>query len=297
MLEYLPSKNYLESERFPFAIEWHTLKPGRTTALHAHEFLELVYVAGGTGEHCYNGRNYRLSRGDVFVIASQVQHSYRVDTDQPLIVCNLLFLKELLNRELNAMTAVTSFVHFFYVEPFLKQTALFESHLSLSPHACTEMEFLLQRIGKEHKEKRMGYEIGVKANLIELFLLLSRCYEESSHPPFSVATDTDSMEYISRFVQLNYDQNLSIAQLCRMCGMSESKFAAAFRKHSGTTYIKFRNRCRIEIAKDMIVNSNEKIVSIAQQVGFEDISNFNRTFKEIVGMSPRQYRQLVSDKY
>jgi hypothetical protein len=71
-------------------------------------------------------------KGDVFVIEPNVNHAYEVDMNDHLLVCNILFLPSLLNNELKALSRVTSFVDFFFVEPFLRNRLNFSAHLKLN---------------------------------------------------------------------------------------------------------------------------------------------------------------------
>ena len=56
--------------------------------------------------------------------------------------------------------------------------------------------------------------------------------------------------------------------------------------------MEFRNQIRIQVAKDLLLKTNDKILSIALQVGFEDLSFFSKMFKQEVGIPPRQYREI-----
>ena len=74
--------------------------------------------------------------------------------------------------------------------------------------------------------------------------------------------------------------------------MSHSTFSAKFKLQVGQTFVEFRNQIRIQVAKDLLLKTNDKILSIALQVGFEDLSFFSKMFKQEVGIPPRQYREI-----
>ena len=74
--------------------------------------------------------------------------------------------------------------------------------------------------------------------------------------------------------------------------MSHSTFSGKFKLQVGQTFVEFRKQIRIQVAKDLLLKTNDKILSIALQVGFEDLSFFSKMFKQEVGIPPRQYREI-----
>lgn len=110
--------------------------------MHSHEFTELVYVAEGAGEHIYNNQPYNISQGDVFIIDPDAEHGYSVQKDENLLVYNVLFLPNWLKNDFEALFQMSSFLDFFYVEPFLRNEARFQSHLRLTSVEQLEMLML-----------------------------------------------------------------------------------------------------------------------------------------------------------
>ncbi|MNW07977.1 HTH-type transcriptional regulator YesS [compost metagenome] len=76
-----------------------------------------------------------------------------------------------------------------------------------------------------------------------------------------------------------------------MCGMSQSAFTSRFKQYMGKTFIEFRNEIRIRIAKELMLSTNTNILQIAQEVGFDDLSFFNKLFKQMHGISPGKFRR------
>ncbi|MBD2844062.1 helix-turn-helix transcriptional regulator [Paenibacillus sp. IB182496] len=286
---------FLNSSEFPFFCVWHTHPAGSSSRIHSHEFIELVYVASGEAVHHYNGRSYRVSQGDVFVIAEGAVHYYEVSGRKPLKVCNVLFLTGLLASELKEMSKVTPFVDFFYLEPFLREATPFQPHLYLHPGECVELEEYLESFIRELNEKRMGYQIKIKAMMIDFFVYLSRCYErhlDGADPQSS--QDDDAMQYICHFIRRHYAENFSVEQMSQLCGMSKGKFSSLFKKTTGTTFIDYRNEYRVELGRKLLRSGEGSIADISQQLGFEDSSFFNRMFKRYTGSTPSAYRKAGS---
>jgi AraC-like DNA-binding protein len=59
---------------------------------------------------------------------------------------------------------------------------------------------------------------------------------------------------------------------------------------TGINFVDYVARTRIEKARNLLLNPNRRVSEVAFEVGFQSLSQFNRTFKKVVGQSPRDYR-------
>jgi AraC-like DNA-binding protein/quercetin dioxygenase-like cupin family protein len=276
---------------FPFAALIYTIQPGQNIEEHSHEFVEMAYVAEGTGEHSYEGGEYyEIRSGDVFVIEPDRVHAYRVGSQDKLVVYNILFTPSLLKAELEAISSFGSFVDFFYVEPFLRNEVHFNTRLTLLPKQQLEMRGMLERLKSEHNDKNLGYQLLIKTIMIELFVFLSRCYSllsDSVHPK----RQAKEIQHILEFIHRHYSQPLTLEQISHICGLSISAFSFKFKQLTGQPLIEYRNEIRIQAAQEALAGSDEKIANISHNVGFEDLSFFNKLFKKKTGLSPGGYRR------
>ena len=89
---------------------------------------------------------------------------------------------------------------------------------------------------------------------------------------------------------LEQDSDMSIADIAGHCGVSESYFRRLFREYSGENPVDFRQRHRIEKAKQMLLSDDMLTVGeIAQELRFSDIYHFSKTFKRFTGTSPTAF--------
>ena len=80
-------------------------------------------------------------------------------------------------------------------------------------------------------------------------------------------------------------------ELADMVGQSQSAFSRAFKRHTGTTLVRYRNQLRVDLACQMLLTDPDvKVAEICYDVGFSNLSNFNRHFLKLKGMSPSQFR-------
>lgn len=285
------SKQYFDNPDFPFYAGYYVIAPDEAVAEHSHEFTELAYVAEGSGEHSYNhGDYYAIRAGDVFIIEPDMVHAYRVGPAGKLVICNVLFMPSLLKNELDTMSSVTPFVDFFYVEPFLRNNARFVSRLSLRTSQQLEISSILDKLIAEQNNRSLGYQTMIKTSMIQLFISLSRYYQQMERPKEAVS-DEQSLQMIVDFIHRHYAQPLTLEQISHICGMSASVFSAKFKMYTRRTFIEYRNEIRLSIAQEAILYTDDKIATIAQNVGFDDLSFFNKQFKKKTGVTPSQLRK------
>lgn len=91
---------------------------------------------------------------------------------------------------------------------------------------------------------------------------------------------------------LEQDSDLSIAEIAEQCGVSECYFRRLFQEYSGESPMNFRQKHRIEKAKQLLLSDeNYTIGEIAEMLKFSDIYHFSKTFKKLCGMSPNKFLQ------
>lgn len=107
--------------------------------------------------------------------------------------------------------------------------------------------------------------------------------------PPSVLTAVDLMAH-------QYREKLTVTHIAAAVGLSERRFTHVFREATGFSVNDYFNRVRVAIARRLLVESTEKLDSIAQLAGFSDTSNFSRAFTDIAGVRPGRFRQRALEE-
>ena len=94
-----------------------------------------------------------------------------------------------------------------------------------------------------------------------------------------------------KYIHANLDQPLPLGLVARQAGLSESHFCRLFKDSAGLTLTDYVNRCRIDWAKRELLKPEARISEIAFLIGYQSLSQFNRSFARIVGVSPTLYRR------
>ncbi|OPX35658.1 hypothetical protein B1H10_00780 [candidate division KSB1 bacterium 4484_188] len=99
------------------------------------------------------------------------------------------------------------------------------------------------------------------------------------------------------YINQNYKNTLRLEDAASMANMSTTAFSRFFKKSTGKTFVSYVNELRIGWACKLLIESEATIAEICYEVGFNNLSNFNRRFKERHKMSPRKYRRQFAVKF
>jgi AraC-like DNA-binding protein len=94
-----------------------------------------------------------------------------------------------------------------------------------------------------------------------------------------------------RYIHDHLDDPLPLGAVAHEAGLSESHFCRLFKEATGLTLTDYVNRCRIERAKKELLRSDRRISEVAFEVGYQSLSQFNRSFAKITGQSPSNWRR------
>ncbi len=98
---------------------------------------------------------------------------------------------------------------------------------------------------------------------------------------------------IATHIRENYMKDLTLDKLSRMACMSRFRFCRGFKKRFGLSFISFINDIRVNKAAALLKNPALRIRDIAHSVGYGSFSQFERIFKRLHGISPREFRSRI----
>jgi YesN/AraC family two-component response regulator len=91
-------------------------------------------------------------------------------------------------------------------------------------------------------------------------------------------------------VETHYADQLTLNHLAMLAGLSPGYFSRLFKEYNGVSFVEHLNNVRIRNARQLI-SSGMKIQETAAAVGFTDYSYFSKVFRQIEGVSPREFQQ------
>ncbi|WP_462411487.1 AraC family transcriptional regulator [Neobacillus sp. Marseille-QA0830] len=135
--------------------------------------------------------------------------------------------------------------------------------------------------------KRRGAEIAFKKKILFQELLLTFTQDFYSQ---TISKDTKQViEETIDYITHHYHRAITLSDLAKMAGLSNSHYSRLFKKYIGYSPIEYLTHLRIDRAKELLAHSEIRIKEVSQSVGYEDELYFSRIFKKIVGVSPTQF--------
>ena len=138
---------------------------------------------------------------------------------------------------------------------------------------------------------------------IELFMMVAGALSRAQGTEMLASTSylPDPSGYMSAginkalaYIRENLTMHFSEADLAEIAGQSTSAFSRAFRRHTGMSLVQYVKRLRINLACQILMSDEQAaITDICFEVGFNNLSNFNRQFLAEKGMPPSQFRRLL----
>jgi len=95
------------------------------------------------------------------------------------------------------------------------------------------------------------------------------------------------------FIDEHFVENISLEQVASHVQLSPNYFSNLFKKTTGTSFIEYLTRLRVEKAKEILVNLNQTVYQVANAVGYHDARYFSRVFKSVCGKTPSKYRNSL----
>ncbi len=151
----------------------------------------------------------------------------------------------------------------------------------------------------EYENGDIYYEEFLRVQIMELLLVLAREYSQSpqSHTAAAVYDKYKPMvEDAIRYVEAHYNEPLKLEDVCRISMVSKTYFCYLFKLLTQQTLVEYIMNLRIQKAIELLKDPANSITWVGYEVGFNDSTHFSRTFKKVVGISPRTYRAIKNSE-
>ncbi len=265
--------------------------PHFNVPLHFHNEFEIVYIIKSFGKKYVGDVVEKFGPGDLSFYYNNLHHFYLND-------------KKFYNNDPKYyVNAIVVMFPSDYFSPRQLQQPEFSRILKLLNNSFQGLRFPKEIVSKSaNLLHQMLKTSGMERYL--LFLRLLDCLGSSPElKPIAslgyISTIGDfgehRMEKLYKFCRNNFTRKLTIKEVSSIAAMNPTAFCRYFQKNTGKTFVRYINELRVIFSCDMLKKSDMKIAYIRAKSGFNNLSNFNRIFKEIAGKSPSEYRNLFKN--
>lgn len=268
--------------RFPFNIYPCTI-PGdfRQVAVHWQDSMELVYIKRGSGLVQTGAQVCTAQSGDIFVLTPGTLHAIRQTESCTMEYENIIFDVELLGGAEDLCAEK-------YLLPLQSGRLALPEHITPDEAWYPQAADCLKEAEEANRCKQFGYELCIKGALLRFLALLIA--QSKALPPAEKAS-TQRLRAVLQWISAHYSESVCVADAAALCQCSPNHFMRWFRQMTGQTFIIFLREYRLNAAAEALRTTEDTILSISEQCGFENLSYFNRKFKAHFGMTPREYRK------
>jgi len=163
------------------------------------------------------------------------------------------------------------------------------SHLPVLQQA---FETSIAQIQYEILSKKLGYRHAILLQLQQILLNLNRSVEPKDSYTFTAsATGPLWMNHILLYIDRHLTDEISLASLSLKASITPAHFSRVFKQLTGMNITEYITTKRIIFAKELLLDTDHNISSIAEMSGFESLPHFHRMFKRIAGMTPATFKK------
>jgi AraC-like DNA-binding protein len=108
-------------------------------------------------------------------------------------------------------------------------------------------------------------------------------------------SSSDRFRKINEYIMMNYYEEIQLQDIAEVANMAVTTFCNFFKTHYRMTFIEYLNMIRVGHACKLLAKKENNIVEIAYQCGYQNLANFNRQFKKLKKMTPREFRNTLDN--
>jgi AraC-like DNA-binding protein len=255
--------------------------------LHWHSEIEFFVVTKGVAVYTIEDQEYIVHENEGVFVNANALHTARSYEGMECECCAIVFQPTLLIDNVNLLAYAK------YIYPVLVGNRILCDKFGTKEEWQKEVVSRIVGICALGDEKLGREELWARSELLKIWNL---CYH---HPKKKISEEASErrsyklkrMEPVMDYIHEHYNEEMSLKELAELIPMSEGQFCRSFKEIMNMPPIAYVVRFRILRSCMMLENTDDKIGDIAREVGFSNISYFNREFLRVIGCSPGTYRK------
>lgn len=258
------------------------------TPWHFHPEYEIVLVTESKGQRFVGEHIKEYKEGDLCFIGPHVPHLYRSHEEYYEA-----------NSSLRAKSIVIHFREDFLGKDFFDLPemnhikALFEKSTKVLDIVGNTNEFIINKLHEMFSENQTKKLL----SLLEILDKIARSNEynflTSGNSFGTNIKDAERVNKVFQYVMNNFKNDIKLNEVADLISMSESSFSRYFKSRTNKNFSDFLTQIRIAHACKLLIEDKMGIADICYESGFNNLSNFNRKFKEVMGISPSGYQRTL----
>ena len=245
---------------------------------HFHEEVEVIYLREGEVSITADSKVFSVKKDEICIFLPGEIHSFQSGGENWMYIFKILPAARM-------------------GTPDFSQMRLESQVLRPGQSGYREIRRAVERIERESREKKPGYEYAVAGESFQILAFIARLLPKKTVQPEErkkQLRQTQLLEEVGRYVEQNFAQPLSLEEMAKQCRLSKFYFAHTFKEATGMSFLDFLTSYRLDRAVAKIKMSEESITEIALSCGFSTLRSFHRAFQKTYKMTPTAYRKYVA---
>lgn len=268
---------------------------------HWHEEMEINLVKSGTAEFKIGDEKVVLEEGQAIALNCNVFHSIQPLSGNNCVLVSLLFHPYILFKDHTTALANS------YLNPIINDAehryVIFDRKDIWGRNALSYLNDILDA----NFSKEFGFELTTKAYLCHLWVHFLKKYNSNTviytpvpKKPQILSADEARIKDAILFIQQHFSESITLDDIAASIHVSKSECCRCFKRAVNVTPFEYLMRYRILQAADTILQNDRETTSISQlanAVGFNNTSYFNKLFKKYFDCTPTEFRKLSKTEH
>lgn len=168
----------------------------------------------------------------------------------------------------------------------------------IEAHEMLDYTEMLDRIYLEAQRKEIGYSSIITSALIRLIVQMMRAQLKRSQDNHIEIIDSPYIQVVNEaivYIQNHLFESIRLSTMSQVIGVSNSVLYKAFTNVLNIPPAKYIHQQKIQYAQKRLL-LNKTVTEVAQELGYSSAYHLSKAFKQVVGMSPREYKKVMSLK-
>lgn len=255
--------------------------------LHWHQEMEIIYIKKGCGTVSVDLSSATVNEGDIILVAPGQLHGISQYENARLEYENILF-------DLTMLVSKSNDSSLGFFAPLQHSNILSKNIYTPQDEKYPAIARCLDQADEVCKTFPHAYQLAIKSCLYALFYEIFTSQKEAATSKVQLAS-LEKLKLILKYVENHFQEKITIHQIAGFCDYSPSHFMKYFKNAMGMSFITYLNDYRLTMAARLLLASDSTILSVSQEVGFENLSHFNRSFKKKFAQTPGAYRAAAEN--
>jgi len=256
----------------------------RLLFLHWHDEAEFVLIRKGAVRLQVDGSEYNLRKGDAAQVPSGAIHTAVSANGRDFWYDAIVFSVNFLTSGVSDITQLQYIGRIKLRQ--LQLPILISTRQAWGRGVVRELMDLIEAA----RRKAPGYELALKGSLFKAFSILVSKGSVTPDAAHRKYRDLHRLKFVIQYIHENYAQKLTLHDLAALSNLSKYYFCRFFKECIGRSPVEYLHSCRLLKSEQLLKDTNLKVVDIAYEVGFTDLSHFIRLFHKATGVSPSLFR-------